>query len=232
MAATTIQPNLNTHNMCYCHDLPHELCDIKDRCWQEVLSKSEVVSIKSNTFVFTDNNPVDKFKILLTGTIRIYQIAENGSQVTLYRVQPGDVCLLSLFYIFDYKPQGVVAESETDASALVISISDYEMLMANCSKFRAYVLFRISERIFHLVKIINDTAFASLRERLANRLIHEFDSIKCDVIKKSHQAIANEFGVSRESVNRLLRKLELSGAIIIQRGNIKLLDRNLLQNFI
>ena len=63
--------------------------------------------------------------LLLDGTVRVYQDSADGREMTLYRINPGDVCLMSLNSLLHNKPFRANAKSETGVRMLMIDAKDF-----------------------------------------------------------------------------------------------------------
>ena len=70
------------------------------------------------------------------------------------------------------------------------------------------------------IKSFHDTAFQPLEMRLACLLGRLFERAGSDTLDIIHQELAQELGTSRETISRLLKKLEQQECIILKRGQI------------
>lgn len=56
--------------------------------------------------------------LVLQGQIRVYQVSESGRELTLYRVGPGESCVLMLSSVLADQSYPAVAAAETDVVAV------------------------------------------------------------------------------------------------------------------
>jgi CRP/FNR family transcriptional regulator len=89
--------------------------------------------------------------------------------------------------------------------------------------FRVFVFNSLSQRLAHLMSLVDDVAFRRVDQRLASRLLLQRQA---DVT--THQMLADELGTSREVVSRILETFQQSGMIRLGRKRIDILDRNAL----
>jgi CRP/FNR family transcriptional regulator len=74
--------------------------------------------------------------------------------------------------------------------------------------------------------LIEEVAFGRMDKRLADYLSAAATAVQGDppVLKTTHEAIAADLGSSREVVSRLLKDLEVRGAVKLARGTITVLQ--------
>ena len=76
--------------------------------------------------------------------------------------------------------------------------------------------------------MVEEVAFGKIDVRLAKYLLNQCDDE--NTVASTHQNIATELGSAREVISRQLKELESKGYIIINRGNIKIIDLTALQD--
>jgi CRP/FNR family transcriptional regulator len=86
--------------------------------------------------------------------------------------------------------------------------------------FRVFVFNSLSQRMAHLMALVDDVAFRRVDQRLASRLLLHRQSEAT-----THQMLADELGTSREVVSRILESFQQSGMIRLGRKRIEILNR-------
>ncbi len=173
--------------------------------------------------MFDAHSPCTGFPLVLSGTIKVLQQYPNGRELPLYRVKPGESCLLSgscLLGHADYTASGI---AETDVEVLVIPPADFQALIASDAAFRGHVFGLFGERLATVLSLVEAIAYQKLDQRLAALLV-----AKEDPVNATHQALADELGSVREIVSRLLRSFEDRGWVALERQRIRVLDRDAL----
>ena len=208
-----------------------ELADITDQCWIDSIEQAKPMLIKPNTTLFSGSATCNNFMLILEGTIRLYQCAEDGREITLYRVQSGDLCILSLNSLLKKQSFNAIAATESHVQSLVISSDDFKHLMNESQTFRDFVLSTLTERLCEAIYMVQDTAFNHLDMRLACILGSLFERNNGPLLKITHQELAHELGTTREVVSRILKDFEKKDCIKLSRGNIELASADGLQWF-
>lgn len=192
---------------------------LDDRRLDALLDESIVLSVKPGTVLFDDESPCQAFPLLVAGTIRVSKVGPSGRELQLYRVVPGEACILTTSCLLGnvaYNARGV-AESEVTAVALPQAV--FQRLLGEHEPFRTYVFGLFAERISELMQLVEAVAFQKLDQRLATLLLG-----KGKVIRTTHQALADELGSVREIVSRLLKTFAEQGLVSLAREQVEIVD--------
>jgi CRP/FNR family transcriptional regulator len=206
------------------YELYPELSEDDSPDWFAILDRAQLVEASSDTTLAAAGSLCTNFMLLLDGTVRIYQDSGDGREMTLYRINPGDVCLMSLNSLLHNKPFRANAKSERSVSMLMIDANDFHLAMGVSTAFRTIMLTSLVDTVCTLVHSFYDTAFEPLDMRLACLLGRLFERAGSATISVTHQELSQELGTSREAISRLLKKLEQQECIVLKRGQIILGD--------
>jgi len=199
-----------------------ELAKINDPLWLETIEQAKAMTVGSDTTLFSGSATCNNFMLILEGTIRIYQTAPDGREITLYRVEAGDLCILSLNSLLKKKSFNAIAVTESSVKALALSSDNFKNMMNSSQMFREYVVNILTERLCETIYMVQDTVFNHLNMRLACMLGSLFERNKGNARKVTHQEIAFELGTTREVISRILKDFERQNCVTLSRGQIKL----------
>jgi len=188
--------------------------------WMEILSRASLLELPARRVLMTEGSSCNTFFLMFDGQVRVYQIAEDGREVTLYRTYPGQVCLMTVNSLIHNRPFKANAETETSITGLVLSAEDFHEAMRVFEPFRKLVLVSLMDSACDMSDMFYDTAFEALDVRLACLFGRLFERNGSDTLKITHQELAQELGTSREVVSRLLKKMEHQQHISLSRGQI------------
>jgi CRP/FNR family transcriptional regulator len=160
--------------------------------------------------------------LLLDGTVRVQQVAENGREIVLYRVRAGESCVLTTACLLAYEDYLAEGITESMVRAAAIPRDVFEDLIASSTVFRRFVFTAYSRRITDLFVIIEEVAFGRIDIRLAQKLLQ----IGGDSghVRLTHSQLATELGTAREVVSRQLQEFHRRGWVTAGRGEITLDD--------
>jgi len=185
----------------------------------QILGETVVRTAPAGTVMFDEHNPCQAFPMLIEGTLRVVKSAPNGREMQLYRVVPGEACVLTSSCLLGNSPYSARGIAETELTVVTLSQPLFSGLLAEHEPFRTYVFSLFAERISELMQLVEAVAFQRLDQRLAALLLG-----KGRVIRTTHQGLAEELGSVREIVSRLLRSFETRGWVKLERERITLAD--------
>jgi CRP/FNR family transcriptional regulator len=180
----------------------------------------------AGTVLFRAGDPCRGFVLLHEGSLRVTLTATNGREVVLYRVTPGEVCLQTFSCLIegrDYSARGV---AETDLLAEVVPSADFHRAMAGDEGFRARVFGAVAQRFADFERLVEDVALTGFAARLARALLRLAGD--GDSVLATHEQLAAETASARAVVSRQLARFADDGLVQVQRGKIRLRDRDAL----
>jgi len=197
------------------------------RLSQQIAATGIFRHVPAGTIMFSERNACAGFPLLLAGTVRIVQRYPNGRELQLYRVKPGEFCLLSgscLLSDVEYAATGI---AETDLDLIVLPPGAFHGLLADEEAFRRHVFGSFGSRLAEVMQIVEAVAYHQLDVRLARYLLERADDR--GNVKATHQAMADGIGSVREMVSRLLRSFEDRQWVELGRERVTIVDREALK---
>lgn len=186
----------------------------------ELLAQAMVMSLPMGTTVFDEDQACQGFPLILSGSLRVIKAAANGRELQLYRVVPGESCILTSSCLLGHTRYQARGICEADIEMLLLPASAFHALLESQSSFRTYVFHLFSDRLTDLMQLVTAVAFQKLDQRLAALLLN-----KAPPIQSTHQALADELGSAREMVSRLLKGFADQGWLVLGREHIEILDK-------
>ncbi len=192
---------------------------------RDLLAKStRVVEAPVGTVGYREGGPCGAYVMRLAGQSRVYKMSSGGREILLYRVGPGETCVITTTCLLgnsDYPASTVVEEPIRD---VIIPAAAFNQLMVDSKVFRTFVMTNYGALISDLIVLLDEVAFHSLDARLAKLLLDANDK----TIHRTHQQIADELGTAREVVSRQLKRFEQKNWVTLGRGQVEILDREAL----
>ncbi|MQX36575.1 Crp/Fnr family transcriptional regulator [Roseospira navarrensis] len=179
--------------------------------------------IPAGAVVFRDGDRCESFSLVLAGRVRVQKVSEGGRQIVLYRVEPGQTCVLTTNALLAALPYGAEGIAETDVSAGVLPAGVFQGLVATSAVFRRFVFSAYATRIGDLLLLIDEVAFGRIDARLAQVLLTRADA--SGIVVATHQDLAIELGTAREVISRQIKDFERRGWVSAARGQVMVTDR-------
>ncbi len=179
-------------------------------------------SIPAGESIFLEEDTCSFFALLLSGRVRVFKEGESGREVTLYRFEKGESCILTMSCILSDSLYPAIAVAEEDSEAILIPSQIFRNWVSSFDIWRKYVFEILSKRLSTVIMVVEEVAFKRVDSRIAEMLLRHWNANK--TIQLTHQQIAAEIGTSREVVTRILRDFEHEKLISLGRGSISLTD--------
>ena len=179
--------------------------------------------VPSSTVLFDENAVCRGFPLVLHGEIKVSRNSGDGRSLELYRVVPGELCLVSSASLFRAEPLSAFGIT-TKPSTLMLITPDLFRCWLETPAFRNNILGLFAERMADLTSLIDAVAFHKLDRRLAAALLGRGQQLNV-----THQTLADELGTVREIVTRLLRRFEREGWVSLGREQIQIVNANALR---
>ncbi len=191
-----------------------------------LLSQAMVAPLPAGTVVFDEDQPCQGFPLLLSGSIRVIKASANGRELQLYRVVPGESCILTSSCLLGHTRYQARGIAEQDLEIVLLPAPSFHALLGKNEPFRNYVFHLFSDRLTDLMQLVSAVAFQKLDQRLAALLV-----AKPTPLRTTHQALADELGSAREIVSRLLKGFSEQGWVKVAREQIDITDEAALKRF-
>lgn len=178
----------------------------------------------ANHLLFQEGDACLNFVVPLSGSVRVVKPDVSGREILLYRIRPGDSCILTVTCLLGnqaYAARGIVDRAVT---AVAIPKPLFVDLITHSEPFRLQVFKFFGQRLAQLLRIIEEVTFQKLDQRLAALLLR-----RGPLLYTTHQQLADELGTVREVINRLLQEFKARGAVEIERGKISITNEAVLK---
>jgi len=186
-----------------------EIDSIRQYSILKTLPAGETVFLKGDTCSF--------FAFILSGRVRVFKTGETGREITLYRFEKGESCILTASCIMSKNTFPAEAEVEEEIQTVLVPHELLREFVKQYDPWRRYFFDLLSSRLSEVMEIVEEVAFRKMDSRIAEYIISNSAE---GVLNATHLEIASELGTSREVVSRILKDLEKEKLIILDRGKI------------
>ena len=166
------------------------------------------------------------------GCLRVYIESEEGRDITLYRLEEGEICTLSASCFMSEITFEVMIEAESDAQIILMNPSVFHRVASENVYVENYMYKQTATRFSDVMWAMQQILFLSFDRRLALFLLDEVAKSGSDTIAMTHEQIAKYVGSAREVVSRMLKYFEEEGYVKLSRGKIQVLNENALENLV
>ncbi|MCB0061304.1 MAG: Crp/Fnr family transcriptional regulator [Caldilineaceae bacterium] len=189
--------------------------ELPSRLRQLVCRDVQPVQVPTGTLLFDLDYPCNLFLLIMDGAIRVVKPALSGREILLYRLEPGDSCILTVSCLLgqnEYPARGVVEQTLT---GYALPRPLFTQLLEESTVFRNFVFHYFGERMSDLMALVEEVAFQQMDQRLASLLVE-----RGPLLPLTHQQLADELGSAREVMSRILKHFEGKGWVQLERGRV------------
>lgn len=163
--------------------------------------------------------------LIRRGCLRLYILSEEGKEITLYRLFPGDICMLSASCVLDSITFDVLVDAEEDSECCVVGGCAFAEISARVPAVKIFALETAVSRFSDVMWVMQQILFMSMDKRLAIFLLDETAKNGTDTVRLTHEQIARYMASAREVVSRMLKYFSGEGIVEVTRGGVKILDK-------
>lgn len=184
------------------------------------------MAFPAGTVLLDEGQPCDRALLVSRGAIRVYKTSPSGRDITLYLVQPGEMCVLGISCLLRDRRYPAQASVKIDTEALGIPASVFRRLFREEEAVQQFVLDMFSSRLSSVTRLVEEVAFRRMDERLAVFLLKE--AVRTPgtypTVTMSHEQIASHLGTAREVISRLLSRFEDDGLVTLDRRRVRIIE--------
>lgn len=193
----------------------------------QVMQQTVLQTIPAGQTIFWEGDVCSHLALVLSGSVRVFKVSESGREITLYRIEASESCILTASCILSRSGFPAFAVTESEVRALLVPAPVLRAWLAQDEGWREYVVGVLAQRLAMVIATVEEIAFRRVDARIADYLLAV--AAPGEKVSVTHQAIALELGTAREVVSRILKDLERAGAIALGRGAITVLDAEMLR---
>lgn len=193
---------------------------------KELVRQNAVIRLyKKGTRVYSSERECLGMLFVMQGEMRTYLLSEEGREVTLFRIYPNDLCVLSASCVISQISFDTQMSAQKDTEALVIPPNIMLLLKEKNLSVRCFLYELATKRFSDVMWAMQQILFKRLDQRLALFLMQESQRLGTDTIHMTHEQIAQQISSAREAVARMLKQFSEDGLVELKRGAIRLLDQ-------
>lgn len=185
-----------------------------------------------NQVVFYEGDLGGSLYIIVSGTVKIVMMSDDGREHILGLLHEGD--FFGEISLIDGEPRSATAIALEKANVVMISRDDFIRLLRENPEMSLKIMVILCERLRKTDKHVESLAFLSAPGRVAKTLLNWAEKYAPDAngneeIEIPHKMTRQEFasiaGTSRETLTRVLMDFQDDGLIQLEKNKIVLHDR-------
>ena len=187
---------------------------------EEVYQTGQIKSFPADSVILNIHAYIKSIPIVLSGSIKVMQTDEEGQEILLYYIKPGESCIMSFLAGIHNDTSKIRAIVEEDAEILLIPVDKASEWIKKFPEWTDFIFSLYQKRFEELLEVVNALAFQKLDARLLQLLNQKASLFQSKEISVTHQQLADELGTAREAVSRVIKQMENSKLISLSRNKI------------
>jgi len=190
---------------------------------QNLEENAKIVEFKEGDQVMKFGKPLSYVYLVFEGNICVNRMNEDGDEVFLYYLIPGDMCAVSFVCASNERVSQVSSKTLENSRAIAIPVHLLDKYSRDFKCWNQFTMDTLRDRFDELLRVIDSIAFKKLDDRIVEYLEKTCFSKSTHDIHVTHNDIAAALHTSREVVSRLLKRLEADGKVKLHRNHVELL---------
>ncbi len=190
-----------------------------------IAASASVKKIAKGEHLFLEEQPATAFFLIVSGAVKLYKLASDGSEQILHVQQPGD--LVAEAIIFEFKTYPAFCQALEPTELIRFSKAEFLELLRHFPEITFKMMAAYSRRLRQLVAKIEDLALHDVKTRLANFLITNatFNQHRWSInLAVSKRDLAAMLGTIPETLSRTLNYFRREKLIMEDKNEIVLLN--------
>jgi len=181
-------------------------------------------------FIVLESEPAEALYFVVSGVVKVFKTSADGREQILQIVRPGES--FNDAPIFDGGANPASAQAMGPVVLYGIKNSDMSSILRSHPRVALNVINVLSQKMRHLVSLVEDLSFRHVTARLAKILLeYAGDGVGPSKPRLTQQEMAAMAGTAREMIGRSLKELEDEGIIRLDHHRIVVTDKEALKKW-
>jgi len=181
----------------------------EDHC-RMIIKAGRTLEVPRNQVIFFEKSTGDSFYILLSGSVKLYRLSEEGREIVVRILTGGEIFGEVVLYESTRYP--VTAETVTDCRLFTVAREAFQSLMEN-RDFRDKFIAAVMRKQRYLSNRIHYLSAFDVEERFFQFLAENYGKKDQYTLNLSKKDIASAVGTIPATLSRLIHRLKTEGVI-------------------
>ncbi|HNQ90776.1 MAG TPA: Crp/Fnr family transcriptional regulator [Verrucomicrobiota bacterium] len=183
---------------------------------REFEAEARTISLAPDRLLLSPGEACAHFGIVISGALRVTLLGPSHREAVLYRVLPGESCVLTAASILGSSPFPAVVAAEGPTSVASIPAPTFRSWTERHPFWRAFVFRLLAERLAEVLARVQCVSAEPLEARIARVLL----GLSHDAPPVVSGTLLAQFGQEREAARRLLDRWARTGWLDLVRGGV------------
>jgi len=210
----------------------HLFSSLEEKQLDQVCETASVVKLDTHQNLFFQGETATHFYLLLSGQVKLYLLSPEGEEKIIDIIQPQQFFAEAVMFM-DGQRYPVNATALVESEVLAFENRRYRSIIEETPEVALAVLSDLSRRMHFMLNEIDRLALHTATYRFVYYLLNIAGAMEDQIdLAISKQTIASQLSIKPETLSRILRQLKSEGVVEADGRQIKILDREALQELL
>ena len=190
---------------------------------KEIEDSGNLKHFEAGETIVNMDSYIKHIPVVLSGSIKVIRTEEDGREILLYYLTPGESCIVSILAGMKNETSKIKAIVEENADIMLIPADKAKEWVKKYPDWTEFIFDLYQKRFEELLDVVNSVAFQKIDTRLLHLIKQKTQLYQSKEISVTHQQLADELGITREATSRVLKQMEKEHLLILSRNKIELL---------
>lgn len=187
---------------------------------EEIARVGKVMIFSSGEMIMDYGSYIKLIPLVIKGSIKVSREGNDGEEIFLYYLEGGDACTMTFTCCMRDKQSAIRTIAEDETRIIAIPTRYMDEWMMKYPTWKNFVMMAYDRRMLELIDTIDQIVFKKLDDRLLDYLRKKARALGQNTLQTTHQEVADDLNVTRESISRLLKNLEKQHKLELGRNQI------------
>ena len=187
---------------------------------EEIARAGKVMNFSAGEMIMDYGSYIKLIPLVIKGSIKVSREGDDGEEIFLYYLEGGDACTMTFTCCMRDKQSAIRTIAEDETRIIAIPTRYMDEWMMKYPTWKNFVMTAYDRRMLELIDTIDQIVFKKLDDRLLDYLRKKARALGQNTLQTTHQEIADDLNVTRESISRLLKNLEKQHKLELGRNQI------------
>jgi CRP/FNR family transcriptional regulator len=207
---------------------------LSDEEMEDLAKRAPDTFLEQADILYSPEDGTERLFILKKGKVQLYEIGDDGDEITLSVVEEGNV--FGEMALTGQSLHGLYVRALVPSTVVSLRRADVEHLIMNKPEVGLRLVQKLAERLHDLERRYADLVEKDVPARLATQILRLVDSegvVSGESYRipthYTHEQLASMIGCKRVAITRAFRKLEEAGAVELKDRRIVIKDLDALK---
>lgn len=188
----------------------------------DILAHGFLRSFPAGETLLADQQYIDYIPLVTSGGAKVVRFTDDGRSLFLYFLRDGETCTMTLSSCLKREMSKVRAKTVAETEVVLLPVARVYYYTRHFPSWNEFVLGSFRVKFDAILEAFEEMAFAPLEQRVIHYLTTLATINAADRLVLTHADLAEDLGVSRVGLSRVLKALEQAGKLHLGRKEIRL----------